>query len=261
MSTTYVTPFGRELKRLRAERGLSTRDLADVLQKSVAYIAKIETRGEIPNGELICEMARVLNSPPEPLLQLAKESLTARIEQKIERQHELALDNYFQRSGRTDPVTTSTSECKKMTTSISLINMKGGVGKTTLAMQIAHAADIDNYRVLAIDLDPQSNLSQVLMSPKKYREHLQKRKPTIVQIFDGYSPARGDDDRPRKININDVILKKVGYWSDTTLDLIPSQLELSWALEKAPVKEQRLAKALKQVAKNYDLVMIDCAAH
>ncbi len=52
-----------------------------------------------------------------------------------------------------------------MATTVSLINMKGGVGKTTIASQLAHAADRENYRVLAIDLDPQSNLSQSLMGP------------------------------------------------------------------------------------------------
>jgi chromosome partitioning protein len=52
-----------------------------------------------------------------------------------------------------------------MATVVSLINMKGGVGKTTLATQLAHAADQKNLRTLAIDLDPQSNLSQSLMTP------------------------------------------------------------------------------------------------
>lgn len=259
MSTTRVTPFGRELKRLRAERCLTTRDLAGAIQKSVAYVAKIETRGEIPNGELICAIAGSLGLPPEPLLQLAKESLTARIQQKIDRQHTLALNDYFQTTGLVDPYSEPISEAKRMTTAISLINMKGGVGKTTLAMQIAHAADIDNYRVLAVDLDPQSNLSQALMTPVKYREHLRKRKPTVVQIFDGYSPAGGEDDTPRKVDVNDVILKKAGYWSDTTLDLIPSRLELSRTLKDPYGKERRLAKALGKVSKNYDLIIIDCA--
>ena len=42
-----------------------------------------------------------------------------------------------------------------MATAVSLINMKGGVGKTTLAAQLAHAAANDNLRTLAVDLDPQ----------------------------------------------------------------------------------------------------------
>ena len=53
---------------------------------------------------------------------------------------------------------------------ISVINMKGGVGKTTIAVSLAHNAarrwvrsGSGDRRVLAIDLDPQANLSQALM--------------------------------------------------------------------------------------------------
>ena len=53
-----------------------------------------------------------------------------------------------------------------MAVAVSLINMKGGVGKTTIASQLAHAAALDGLRVLAIDLDPQSNLSQGLLRPR-----------------------------------------------------------------------------------------------
>lgn len=55
-----------------------------------------------------------------------------------------------------------------MTVVVSMINMKGGVGKTTLAAQLAHKASSDGYRTLAVDLDPQSNLSQALLGPSKY---------------------------------------------------------------------------------------------
>ena len=76
-----------------------------------------------------------------------------------------------------------------MTTVLSLINMKGGVGKTTLAMHLAHAAASKKLRTLAVDLDPQSNLSQTLMGPRDYVQHLTERKPTVVQIFDDYVPT------------------------------------------------------------------------
>ena len=52
-----------------------------------------------------------------------------------------------------------------MATAVSMINMKGGVGKTTLAFNIVWAmAYQKNLKVLAIDLDPQANLSQYLLS-------------------------------------------------------------------------------------------------
>lgn len=63
---------------------------------------------------------------------------------------------------------------------VSLINMKGGVGKTTLASQIAwHAVRQLDKRVLLIDLDPQANASQSIMSPKTWVEYLDKGGLTI----------------------------------------------------------------------------------
>jgi chromosome partitioning protein len=142
---------------------------------------------------------------------------------------------------------------------VSLINMKGGVGKTTLAAQLAHAADKKNLRTLAIDLDPQANLSQAIMGAKSYVSHLNQKKPTVVNLFEQYLPPTISSPSPSKIEIGDVILKKAGYWSDTTLDLIPSRLELSNTLKNPTGKERKLAKALSKVTDNYDLILIDCA--
>ena len=56
-------------------------------------------------------------------------------------------------------------------------------------MQLACAAASKNLRTLAVDLDPQSNLSQALMGSWSYVKHLMEKKPTVVQIFDAYVPA------------------------------------------------------------------------
>lgn len=146
-----------------------------------------------------------------------------------------------------------------MAISVSFINMKGGVGKTTLANQVAHSADADGFKTLAVDLDPQSNLSQALMTPSKYVKHLQQKLPTIVQIFDQYIPTSDENYSPTPLNIHDVIVKGVGYWKGSILDLIPSRLELSRVLKNPTGKERRLAKALAQISDEYDLIIIDCA--
>src|SRR6266478_4537277 len=104
-----------------------------------------------------------------------------------------------------------------MAVSVSLINMKGGVGKTTLAMQLAHAATSRDLRTLAVDLDPQSNLSHALLTPEKYVKLLRDKRPTIVQLFESYLPPSGEEASPRKLNISDLILKGVGYWSNSKL--------------------------------------------
>src|SRR5260370_39132537 len=98
-----------------------------------------------------------------------------------------------------------------MAISVSLINMKGGVGKTTLAAQLAHAAARRDLRTLAVDLDPQANLSQALLSPEKYARHLWDKKPTIVQIFDQYFPPTEGSTSPRPFDLSAVILKGVGF--------------------------------------------------
>lgn len=146
-----------------------------------------------------------------------------------------------------------------MAISVSLINMKGGVGKTTLAAQLAHAAARKDLRTLAVDLDPQANLSQALLSPEKYVKHLRDKKPTIVQLFEQYVPPSEASGSPQPVDIHEIILKRAGYWSKTALDLIPSRLELSHTLKNPTGKERRLARALSKVADDYDLILIDCA--
>ena len=141
---------------------------------------------------------------------------------------------------------------------VSFINMKGGVGKTTLASQVAHSADNADFKTLIVDLDPQANLSQSLMTTKKYVNHLSKKLPTIDQVFEQYvSPSDGNDS-PKSLDIHDLIIKGAGFWNLSTLDLIPSRLELSRVLRNPTGKERRLAKALTQVDDEYDLILIDC---
>lgn len=145
-----------------------------------------------------------------------------------------------------------------MAISVSLINMKGGVGKTTLAAQIAHAASRLGIRTLAVDLDPQANLSQALLSPEKYVKHLRDKKPTIVQLFDQYLPSMEESGGPAPIEPEQLILKNAGY-ATKHLDLIVSRLELSHTLKNPTGKERRLAKILSKIANEYQLILIDCA--
>lgn len=135
--------------------------------------------------------------------------------------------------------------------------MKGGVGKTTIASQLAHAAAADRLRVLAVDLDPQSNLSHSIMGAQNYVRHIRKNQPTVAQIFDDYIPSGGTSGAPRPISLDNIILSGAGY--GTKLDLIPSRLELSRTLKNPTGKERRLAKGLAQVSDRYDLIIIDCA--
>lgn len=143
--------------------------------------------------------------------------------------------------------------------SVSFINMKGGVGKSTLAAQLAQAADRRKLRTLAIDLDPQANLSQAIMGAREYVKYINEKKPTIVNIFEQYLPPTISSPSPKKTEINDVIIKNAGFRTNSLLDLIPSRLELSNTLKNPTGKERRLAKALSKISDEYDLIIIDCA--
>lgn len=142
---------------------------------------------------------------------------------------------------------------------VGLINMKGGVGKTTIASQLAHAASADGLRVLAVDLDPQSNLSHTILGDQVYETHLHEQRPTVAQVLDAYIPSGGANAAPRPINPDAVILSGVGYQRNTALDLIPSRLELSRVLKNPTGKERRLARFIARVSSRYDLIIIDCA--
>ncbi|MHB1217447.1 MAG: AAA family ATPase [Alphaproteobacteria bacterium] len=254
-----VTPLARRVKRLRTERGLTIRDLAAALGKSVAYLAKIEAQGEIPTPELTYEIARALDADPIELLELAKEVRLTSVTRDIEREYARVIADRVPTD--VDDLANGQDErgAHEMTKVLSLINMKGGVGKTTLAMQLAHTAASRKLRTLAVDLDPQSNLSQALMGPRDYVKHLAAKKPTVVQIFDEYVPTDSKSGSPRLLDITEVVVKGAGHGANGMLDLIPSRLELSRTLKNPTGKERRLAKALAQVRNKYDLVIVDCA--
>src|SRR5689334_4580820 len=86
-----VTPFGRSIKRLRIEAGLTVRDLAAAVGKSAAYIAKIVVRGVIPNAHLVREIAIALGANSTELLDLAKEVRIANAARDVDRRYANAL--------------------------------------------------------------------------------------------------------------------------------------------------------------------------
>lgn len=142
---------------------------------------------------------------------------------------------------------------------ISLINMKGGVGKTTVATNIAHfIAEKLNKKVLVIDVDPQFNATQCLMNDSSYVEHMKCNKDTVLSIFDNdykliVSAVDGASQQNKK-NLEDIETVTISK----NLHLLPGNLNL-FQLEMASGegKEYRLKNFIKSKEKDFDFVIID----
>lgn len=147
-----------------------------------------------------------------------------------------------------------------MATVVSMINMKGGVGKTTLTFNIAwYCAWQANLRVLAVDLDPQANLSQYFMGAKSYLNYIQSNQGTVVEIFEQFSAPTLKYGSPTLIS-SDHVTHVLHQWNDgSLLHLIPSRLELAWTLKNPTDKSQLLPQFLAKISDKYDLIIIDCA--
>jgi chromosome partitioning protein len=145
-------------------------------------------------------------------------------------------------------------------TTVALMNMKGGVGKSTLTANLGwFCAYVKDYRVLLVDLDPQFNLSQYVMGTKAYEKHLEAKKGTVLDILEqgtssGSAGGSSTDATPENV------IARIRLWEDGSgIDLLPSSLRLSFALKNPTGKEYLLRNFLEEVRSSYDLILIDCA--
>ncbi|HEX9035538.1 MAG TPA: ParA family protein [Ktedonobacterales bacterium] len=151
-----------------------------------------------------------------------------------------------------------------MPTVTSLINLKGGVGKTTLTLSLAHFLAIEHQRrVLVIDLDPQTNATVCLIPEDEWKARDESER-TLYQLF--LDHVRGT----QRFNADEAIVRDVSNVGGgvSGLDLLPSSLQLIKiqdrltqvtdfdSYQRGPIFALR--DALKEFLPYYDHVLIDC---
>ena len=124
---------------------------------------------------------------------------------------------------------------------ISLVNQKGGVGKTTTTKNLGAGLVREGKRVLLIDLDPQANLTYSLGIRPENDDSMR----TMYEVLKGTA------------QLKDVILTH-----DNGLKLAPAHINLSASeleLTSQAGRELILKEAIRPVLKDYDYILIDCA--
>lgn len=126
-----------------------------------------------------------------------------------------------------------------MASVFAVVNQKGGVGKTTTAVNVAACLAALGERALLVDTDPQGNATSGVGVVKSELE---------VCMYD--------------VLINEVPIERVILPTETPgLDLVPAKLDLAGAdieLMSTMSRETKLKQALERVADRYEFVIIDC---
>ena len=122
---------------------------------------------------------------------------------------------------------------------LALVNIKGGVGKTTTTVNLAACFAAAGQGVLVVDLDPQASATQC------FGIHRKDAEPSVAEILNGKVPAG----------------KAIWDTGVERVDLLPGSLRLAscdLALSRRKKPEQGLAEALSPISHHYQVLLVDC---
>ena len=121
---------------------------------------------------------------------------------------------------------------------VSCVNLKGGVGKTAIAVNFAAYCGRKKLKTLLVDLDSQTNATFCCVTVDKWKQHAAE-KGTVADL------------------LGDVLIRKVF----PNVNLLPSHLDLitiDLDLSSAVARELKLRRALKPVIDKYAIIVCDC---
>ncbi len=128
---------------------------------------------------------------------------------------------------------------------IAVANQKGGVGKTTVTRELAACCALRGYQTLAVDCDPQGNLTSSWVDAEVYEA-------TLSHVL--IEPETPAGVKAEPLPLDDAIVES----PVENLDLVPADIRLARFEMQPDYLTHRLRNQLQEHGKGYDLVFIDC---
>ncbi len=135
-----------------------------------------------------------------------------------------------------------------MSNIISVINFKGGSGKTTVSVNLSTTLAYHDKRVLLIDLDSQMNATISLLRAEKW-ESIKNQRKTIYYLLE-------DIISDKEVDINNYIIQNT---LNSNLDLLPSDLSLiKYTGDHLFEADLIFSNLIREISNNYDYIILDC---
>lgn len=129
---------------------------------------------------------------------------------------------------------------------IAVANQKGGVGKTTVTRELSACLALRGYQVLAIDCDPQGNLTSSWVEPEIYEG-------TLAHVLVEPETQIGGR-KVEPLSLDDTIVES----PVEGLDIVPADIRLARFEQQPDYMTHRLRKQVEEHGAGYDFVVIDC---